>query len=251
MYMRSIKRFLILGAVVLGGLLLSGSRPATPVQPSVQWGNFRGTYTFGIYSKTHEFQEDAYGSTFLDDEELQWYGHGTIDLAIPYNLQSTATVLNLNVNIYQDANATMTGNGGNCNWQDSIMANGKFGKSWTFFDRKAWTWDSSVIWNKITSYHIINQASSGSFQACKSFGSKLAISQKVKVVEKVTRTIDLIRFTIAAFSDFDISGKCSFPTWEGTFPTTYGKAEHVTDNCTWHVFRVESKEWKNPLLRGQ
>jgi hypothetical protein len=249
--MRSIKRFLVLGTVVFVGLLLSGSRPATPVQPSTQMGNFRGEYSFSITSKTHEFHEDSLGSTFLDDVEIDWAGAGTIDLAIPQDLQSTAALRSERVTIFQYADATMTGSGHNCSWEDALTARGKFGNSWTFFNRSAATWDTSVIWNKITSYVIKKATSSGDIKGCEQFGSRLANAQKVKAVEAVTRTIDLFRFTITSFSDFQISGNCSLPNWEGTFPTAYGNAQHINKGCDWQVFRKESQEWKNPLLRGQ
>jgi len=246
MKMRRVRQFLMLGAVVFVGLLISGSRPTTPVQPSTQWGNFRGDYSYSISSMTHEFHE-ANGSTFLDDVEIDWAGYGTIGLAIPIDLQATADVRSVRVAIFQYGDATVTGKGGNCSWQDALTARGKFGNSWTFFNRSAQTWDTSVIWNKITSYVIKTQTSSGNMKGCEQFGSKLATAQKVKAVEAVTRTIDMFRFTITSFSDFQISGKCSLPTWEGTFPTEFGTARHINNGCDWQVFRKESSEWKNPL----
>ena len=199
--MRPIMRILMLGAVVFVGLLLSGSRPDTPIQPTYPIGFYLGTYDFVLTSKTHVFKEGADGDTYLADEHIGWIGDGTIDLRTPGYVQATAGLLKNNVDITQAGDITGTAKTGNCSWSETLLARGKFGNSWTIFNWSAATWDTSLLWNKVTDFKIVSASGSGSVQACHSFGVKTANEQK-EAVEAVTRSIKLIRFTITPSSLF-------------------------------------------------
>ncbi len=246
--MRSIMRILMLGAVVFVGLLFSGSRPDTPIQPSTQIGSFLGDYSFALISNTHHFWESN-GDSFLSDEFIMWHGDGTIDLTTAGNGQSTAALLKNEVTIDQNSDTTITAKTGICDWSEALNGRGKFGKSWTNFNWSAQSWDTSLLWNKVTDLKIVSASGSG-YQVCHSFGVKTANEEK-EAVKTVTSAIKLIRFTITSFSDFNIKGTCSLPNWEGNSTIPNGWSKRSNYICHWEVWRKELQEWKNPSKIGK
>ncbi|MGD0005637.1 MAG: hypothetical protein ABSE06_15575 [Anaerolineaceae bacterium] len=249
--MRSIMRSLLLGAVVFGGLLLSGSRPDTPIQPTYPIGFFWGTYDFVLISKTHVFKEGADGDTVLSDEHIAWIGDGTINLRTPGYVQATAGLLKNNVDITQAGDITGTAPTGNCDWSETLLASGEFGNSWTNFNWSAQSWDTSLLWNKITDFRIVSASGSGSIpKFCKSAGVKTADEQK-EAVEAETRSIKKIRFTMTPSSLFDMKGNCSLPNWVGKIAIPDGWSERSDNKCRWELFPVESQQWKNPSKIGK
>lgn len=249
MQMRSIMRSLLLGAVVFVGLLLSGSRPDTPIQPTIPIGAFSGDYIFVLTSHSHTFFEST-GVSFLSDEHMGWIGMGTIVLNTPDYVQATAGLLKNSVDITQDSDTTITAKTGICQWSEVLLGGGKLGKSWTIFNWSAGTWDTSLLWNKVSDFKTVSASGSG-YQVCHSFGVKTADESKV-AVKTETRAIKLIRFTNTTSSSlFDIKGNCSLPNWEGTKKIPDGWVEHSNNKCDWELFPVESQQWKNPSKIGK
>jgi hypothetical protein len=251
MQMLSIMRSLLLGAVVFVGLLLSGSRPDTPIQPTIPIGAFLGDYIFVLTSETHVFKAGYNGDTYLTNEHIGWIGMGTITLTTPDYVQATAGLLKSNVDITQDGDITGTAPTGNCKWSEGLLGGGKFGNSWTIFNWSAGTWDTSLLWNKVTNFKIVSASGSGSIKFCKSAGVKTANEQK-EAVEAATRYIKLIRFwNTTSSSLFDIKGDCSLPNWEGPVKVPDGWGVHSNNKCDWELFPMETQQWKNPSKIGK
>ena len=232
--MRSIMRFLVLGAVVFGGLLTNEIRPAH-ADDELQAGTYQGIINLDIHSRANQA---AQGVT--DSATINWFMEGNVDLTITGGKYGTLIISYIPVDIYDNASIES----GGCNASVGITAKGSFsgGTAGLNFDPKQKTGTLNLIWNGLDGFNVDWESVKG----CKnkpSDAQKIAINETGPKIGKITLTVNTIE---AGF----ISGDCRLPDWEGGGPVQNGSYAHIIDSCNWWAKMLEGQnkggmEWKN------
>jgi hypothetical protein len=230
--MRSIMRFLVLGAVVFGGLLINGIQPVY-ADDELPAGVYQGIITLAFHSWT-----TALGGK--ENVTINWFAEGDLDLKITGEKYGTMTITYIPVDIFDNANIDV----GGCNASTGIKANGSFlgGTAGLNFDPKQKVGTLYLLWGGLDGFDVGWDTAKG----CKnkpSEAQKIAINQTSPKIGKITVTVTNI-------DDIFITGNCRLPDWEGSGSIPNGSYVHIIDSCNWWAMKLEAQEkgemeWKN------
>ena len=232
--MRSIMRYLVLGAVVLGGLLTSGIQPAH-ADDKLEAGTYQGVINLAFHSRA---TQQVQGGD--DSVSINWIVEGNVDLTITGEKYGTMIISYIPVDVFDNGYINM----GGCNASVGIKAKGSFsgGTAGLNFDPKQNAGSLYLIWNGLDGVDILWDTVQGQ---CK---NKMSEAQ-IKAINTTSPTIGQITLTVTTIDDGFISGDCRLPKWEGGGPVQSGSYAHIIDSCNWWAMKLEGqgkggKEWK-------
>ena len=230
--MRSIMRFLVLGAVISGGLLTNGILPAH-ADDELQAGTYEGVINLSFHSLSTS-QGGKLNAT------INWIGEGDVDLTITGAKQGTMTIPYIPVDIFDNANIDL----GGCNASTGIKARGSFlgGTAGLNFDLQQKIGTLNLLWGGLDGFDVRWDTATG----CK---NKPSEAQKI-AINQTSPTIGKITVTVTNIDDILIKGNCKLPDWEGSGSIPDGSYVHVIDSCSWWAMMAKPQqkggmEWKN------
>ena len=225
--MRSILRFLVLGAVVFGGLLTNGIQPAH-ADDELQAGTYQGIINLAFHSRVSQSVQGV-----SDSVTINWIGEGNVDLTITGEKYGTMTITYIPVDIYDNANIDV----GGCNASTGIKARGSFmgGTAGLNFDPQQKIGTLYLLWGGLDSHAILWDTVQGGCKNMPSEAQLIAINQTSPTIGKITVTVTNI-------DDIYITGNCRLPEWEGNGSVLNGSYVHVIDSCNWWAMKREGQE---------
>jgi len=233
--MRSIMRFLVLGAVVFGGLLTNGIQPAH-ADEELQAGTYQGMINLAFHSRAIQATQGA-----SDSASINWIGEGKVDLTITGEKYGTMIISYIPVDIFDNGDI----NAGGCNASVGMKAQGSFsgGTAGLNFDPKLKAGTLYLIWGGLDGINILWDDVQGT---CK---NKMSVAQ-ITAINQTSPTIGLITLSVTKIDDGFISGDCRLPKWEGGGPVQNGSYAQIIDSCYWWAMKLEAQtkggmEWTN------
>ena len=223
--MRSILRFLVLVAVVFGGLLTYGIQPAH-ADDELPAGVYQGIITLAFHSWT-----TALGGK--ENVTINWLAEGDLDLTITGEKYGTMTITYIPVDIYDNANIDV----GGCNASTGIKARGSFmgGTAGLNFDPQQKIGTLNLLWGGLDSHAILWDTVQG---GCKNMPSEAQII----AINQTSPTIGKITVAVTNIDDIFITGNCRLPEWEGSGSVLNGSYAHVIDSCNWWAMKLEGQQ---------
>lgn len=233
--MRNFKWFIVLGAVVLGGLLMNGVQPAQ-ADDTLPVGTYKGIINLAFHSRARD-SYSMLGQTYDGSVTISWIGVGTVDIDISNAKQGSVGVDLSSVDIYDNGYIEFS----KCFASVGIKAIGSFAGFYAGlnFDPEQKIGTVSLMWNGLNSTNIVWD----SVQGCWKKGMSDA---QLKAINAAGPTIGPIQLTVTKIDGDLISGDCRLPGWEGGGPTAHGSYAHIIDSCNWWALRNGSnggKEW--------
>jgi hypothetical protein len=234
--MRSIMRFLVLGAVVFGGLLTNGIQPAH-ADDELPAGVYEGIINLAFHSRANQEIQGSGGVA-----TISWIGEGDVDLTITGAKQGTMTISYIPVDVFDFGYVNLSGCG---DASVGIKAKGSFsgGTAGLNFDPKQKAGTLYLIWNGLDSINIVWDTVQGCW-------SKKMSEAQITAINETSPTIGQITLTVTKIDDDFISGDCRLPSWEGGGSIPLGSYAHIIDSCYWWALKDSTqenggKEWKN------
>ena len=223
--MRSILRFLVLVAVVFGGLLTHGIQPAH-ADDELPAGVYQGIISLAFHSWT-----TALGGK--ENVTINWLAEGDLDLTITGEKYGTMTITYIPVDIYDNANIDV----GGCNASTGIKARGSFmgGTAGLNFDPQQKIGTLYLLWGGLDSHAILWDTVQGGCKNMPSEAQMIAINQTSPTIGKITVAVTNI-------DDIFITGNCRLPEWEGSGSVLNGSYAHVIDSCNWWAMKLEGQQ---------
>ena len=231
--MRSIMRFLVLGAFVFGGLLTNGIQPVH-ADDELPAGTYQGIITLAFHSSTTA-QEGKINAT------INWFVEADVDLTITGEKYGTMTIPYIPVDIFDSANIDL----GNCQAGTGIKAKGSFlgGTAGLNFDPQQKVGTLYLLWGGLDSHNILWDTVGGN---CKNKPSEAQLTG----INETGPKIGKITVTVTNIDDIFITGNCRLPEWEGSGTIPYGSYVHIIDSCNWWAMKLVPQqeggmEWKD------
>jgi hypothetical protein len=231
--MRSVMRFLILGAVVFGGLLANRIQPAN-ADNELPAGVYQGIITLDFHSST-----TALGGG--ENVTINWFAEGDLDLTIPGGKYGTMIITYIPVDIFDNGNIDI----GGCNASTGIKARGSFfgGTAGLNFDPQQKVGTLYLLWGGLDSHNILWDTVG---EHCKNKPSEAQLT----AINETSPKIGKITVTVTNIDDIFITGNCKLPEWEGSGSIPTGSYVHIIDSCNWWAMKLVPQqkggmEWKN------
>ncbi len=236
--MRSTKGFLIIGAVLLGGLLTIRIQSAH-ADDELQAGTYEGMINLAIHSWSN-VQTSAGGQTYEGNVTMNWIGEGNVDLTVT-DAKHGMIQVNIPVDVFDFGHILFT----QCNASVGIKAKGLLSGMvlGSNFDPTQKTGTVPLVLNGPDSVQIEYDTVQG---GC---WTKQMSDAQLTAIEEASPTIGEITLSVTTVDDVFISGSCSLPKWEGSGTIPNGSYAHIIDACHWWAFKVDAQEggaeWKD------